>query len=348
MQEGEDYGKIGVPAEQRVNRRVHSWLTANESAADELEVLQMPVILVVDDAETDRALIRELLKQEAMDWIVEFSDSAEHALVRLQELAIDLVITDMMMPGMSGMELLDYVHKQTRPVPVVLISGQGNAALAVEAVKNGAASYVPKDQLGIRLVETVKQVLSVGGSEQSYAGLFANHIEDVRFRFCLNNDPALIPPLVSLLQQTAYDMRLLGNEGRTRLGVALDEAVINAMYHGNLELPSSDLAGVRSQLRDGKSVELIENRRKEEPYSDRFVRVDAFLGAERIEITIRDDGGGFSRFFADDGKDHRGLTLIKNLMDEVAFNDSGNEIRLVKYRESLESSESLALDIDDN
>ena len=80
------------------------------------------------------------------------------------------MITDMMMPGMSGMELLDYVHKQARPVPVVLISGQGNATLAVDAIKNGASSYVPKDQLGTRLVETVKQVLSVDRTEQTYTG----------------------------------------------------------------------------------------------------------------------------------------------------------------------------------
>ena len=152
----------------------------------------MPVILVVDDSETDRVLIRELLGQEDMDWLVEFADSAEQAIVMLTHLAVDVVITDMLMPGMSGLELLRHVRKQVKPVPVLLVSGHGSESLAAEAIRDGAASYVPKDQLSARLVETVRQVLTAVGAEQSHERLIES-IADLRARFELENDPMLIP-----------------------------------------------------------------------------------------------------------------------------------------------------------
>lgn len=291
----------------------------------------MPVILVVDDSETDRILIRELLSQGDMDWIVEFADSAEQAIVMLTHLAVDVVVTDMLMPGMSGLELLRHVRKQVKPVPVLLVSGQGSEALAAEAVRDGASSYVPKDQLAARLVEIVGQVLTAAKAEQHYERLIES-IGDMRVRFDLENDPTLIPPLVGLLQQLAHGMNLIGFESRTRLGVALDETLINAMYHGNLELSSEELAEARAALRNGETADVIEQRRGLEPFQSRKLRIEATFSAEQLEIVVRDDGNGFSQFFAADGE-QRGLTVIKNILDEVSFNEAGNEIRLVKYRE---------------
>lgn len=302
----------------------------------------MPVILVVDDSEMDRVLIRELLGQEDMDWLVEFAESAEQAIVMLTHLAVDVVITDMLMPGMNGLELLRHVRKQVKPVPVLLVSAHGSESLAAEAIRDGASSYVPKDQLASRLVETVRQVLVAARAEQSNDRLIES-IADLRARFELENDPMLIAPLVGLLQQTAFRMNIVGRETRTRLGVALDEAMINAMYHGNLELPPAELADARVKLRNGEKADAIEKRRGVEPYKNRKLHVDVTLSAERLKIVVRDDGNGFSRFFAEDG-DHRGLTVIKNILDEVSFNETGSEIRLVKYREEVRPDETLAFD----
>ena len=303
----------------------------------------MPVILVVDDSKTDRVLIGELLRQQEIDWLVEFADSAEQAMVVLTNLAVDVVITDMVMPNASGMDLLSYVHKQIRPVPVVMVSGRGNDSTAAEAIRNGAASYVSKDDLAARLVETVRQVLDVRQSAQSYDCLFKS-VKNLQIQLMLENDPTLLPPLVAALQQAALDMELINEESRVRLGVALDEALINAMYHGNLELPPEELVNVRTKLRNGERVELVENRRNTKPYSERGLHVEASLCPEKIEIVIRDGGNGFSRFFAAD-EESRGMTLIQNIVDEVTFNESGNEIRIVKMKDvAVSPSESLPLD----
>ena len=300
----------------------------------------MPVILVVDDSETDRALIRGLLGKLPLDWVVEFSECAEDAIVMLDETAIDLVLTDMMMPGMNGLQLVELVRNRPCRTPVILMSGQGSESLAVEAIQKGAASYVPKASMTSRLVETVKQVLEARQSVKSYDQLLADHVEDIRYRFRLNNDPDLIPPVVRLIQDVAAQMNLLSGDNCTRIGVAVDEAIINAMYHGNLELSPKDLPAARRKLRDGERVEAIDARCQREPYSSRRVHVEVNLSYDTLRIAIRDDGPGFDPTLQDDDREHRGLTLVQNLVDEVTFNDRGNEVRFVKHRDDAGDEDS--------
>ena len=304
----------------------------------------MPVILVVDDSPVDQALIGQLIKQEPLDWIIEFADTAEAAIVRLQELAVDVVVTDMMMPGMDGLALLDVVRKQHTETSVILVTGQGNEALAVEALRRGASSYVPKSELAARLKETIKQVLQVVDSDRGYSTLI-ERVEDIQFRLDLGNDTSLIPPLVHLIQQLVLDIGLCDEDSRRRVGLAVDEALINAIFHGNLELPSHQLNETRHQLRDGARAEAIEQRRAEEPYCNRKVLFEAFLSPQKVRITIGNDGPGFdpTKVGSDDAltpsdsgseavESHRGLVLIRNIMDSVEFNSSGNEITMIKYR----------------
>ena len=305
----------------------------------------MPVILVVDDSKIDRVLITDLLRREAMDWVIEVADSAEQALVCLREMAIDVVVTDMLMPGISGLELLDYIHKQPRKVPVIVISGQDNPSAAIEALRKGAASYVPKSELASILNATIKQVLAAFKSEKSYHQLIES-VDDIEFNLRLRNDPALIPTLVTVIQELAVGMELCGEEGRTRLGIAIDEAVLNAIYHGNLQLPATEVASAHGKLRDGEHVESIEARAKEQPYANRVVHVKMALNRELVEVTVRDEGPGFSpqEVESDSESGHRGLTLMRNLVDEVSFNEIGNEIKLVKRREATHNEPTIPVD----
>ena len=301
----------------------------------------MPLILVVDDSVTDRALIKELLKHESMDWIVEFAESAEQAMVQTDTLAADVIVTDMMMPGMNGLQLLERLHSQGSCVPVILMSGQSGDELAVEAVRKGASSYVPKDQLATKLSETIKQVLGATKPEGSHDKLVET-IDEMQFRFTLDNDPQLIPHLIKLLQQMANDVRLFNDENRTRFGVALDEALVTAMCLGNLELPLEALAETRALLRDGKTCEVLQERRSSEPYSARRLHVHATVLPSQAEVVISSDGGNFCQFLSEDAEGHRSLNLISSMADTVSMNDQGTEIRLVKFRDQPQPTDLLA------
>jgi hypothetical protein len=129
--------------------------------------------------------------------------------------------------------------------------------LALEALEK-ATSYVPK--IRERQTGGNRRRSDVARADRNYKQLIGS-LSETQFRFYLDNDLALIPPLVNLVQQMAYGMRLCDSTGRRHIGMALDEALMNAIYHGNLELPKDQAQQVRSLLREGKEVRLIEQRR---------------------------------------------------------------------------------------
>ncbi len=99
-------------------------------------------IMVVDD----EAVIREGLRRtlEGEGFVVETSASGQLAMERLLEVDFDLVITDLKMPGMSGMEVLGTLRSLRPDIPVIMITGYAMVETAVEAMKNGAADYISK------------------------------------------------------------------------------------------------------------------------------------------------------------------------------------------------------------
>lgn len=100
------------------------------------------LILLVDDDAAIRAVLGSLLKQEGYE--VATAASGGEALALLDKQPIDAVVTDLRMPGMDGMTLLRRVAQAWPDVPVVVLSAHGTVALAVDAMKGGAADFLTK------------------------------------------------------------------------------------------------------------------------------------------------------------------------------------------------------------
>ncbi len=109
--------------------------------------------LIVDDDAEMRQSLAVLL--ERSDWAVESVGSAEVALSRLQATAPDVVLSDVRMPGMSGLELLEAMSKRPSP-PLVLISAHGDIPMAVDAIQTGAYSFLEKPFEPRRLLTVLK------------------------------------------------------------------------------------------------------------------------------------------------------------------------------------------------
>jgi hypothetical protein len=153
--------------------------------------------------------------------------------------------------------------------------------------------------------------------------------------FKLHNDASLLPLLIGHIQEYMLRMQLCNANGKIRIGVALEEAVLNGIYHGNLE--------VSSELRkDGGDAfqQLIDERSKLTPYCDRRLHVNVHLDTTEARFVLRDEGPGFDVSKLPDPTDPenllkpsgRGLLLIRTFMDEVRHNAAGNEITLIKRR----------------
>ena len=281
----------------------------------------MPIILVVDDSETERKMMTHLLGAD-VDWLVASAADGQEALELISATTPDAVVTDMVMPGMDGMELVSRLAETFPELPVVLVAGHDDARLALRALRKGAASYVPKAELKERLLDTVEQVLAVRDADH-HDDRIVQITTNTRYRFVLNNDPTLIPPLVDRVQAGMIGMQLCSPAQRMHIGIALEEALINAMYHGNLELPPHKLPEIRQLLHQGQPSELISERREQSPYKERRIQVAADFTRGRAQVVVRDDGAGFdvgaslpkSVDEIMDGEGHRGLSLIRAFMD---------------------------------
>lgn len=292
------------------------------------------LILVVDDSRMDLRVAVHLLEKRPQTRVVTATDG-KSALSVIESQRPDLVITDMQMPEMDGLELVEAIRDRFPYLPTVLMTAHGSEQIAMRALQRGAASYVRKQDSAERLIHTVDEVLALTAGKRQQHRLWSAW-QQTEFQLCLENDPALISVLVAHLRHYLTSLAYHNETTFIRMGIALHEALTNAMFHGNLELDSS--------LRDANSAEyyrLASERRTQAPYISRRVHVCLRETAHSSCYIVRDEGKGFDVVAhrpdpTDSANLHRssgrGLFLIHMFMDEVSFNATGNEITMVHYR----------------
>jgi CheY-like chemotaxis protein/anti-sigma regulatory factor (Ser/Thr protein kinase) len=293
----------------------------------------MARVLVVEDSPTQARLIQFTLENEG--FIVDVAGNGREALDVLARGPADLVATDLDMPEMDGMQLVEEVRRQYPLVPVILMTAQGSEEIAAEALRKGAASYVPKRHVRRDLIATINGVLAAAKLDRRHE-ILLEALTHTDTGFVLGNDPELLPHLVNHLQEQMVLLKLSDSNGVIRLGVALSEALTNALYHGNLEL-GSELRQGGGEAHDA----LARERRLQAPYRDRHIHVSAKLSRTQGVFVVRDEGPGFDPSTVPDPTDPanleketgRGLLLIRAFMDDVSHNPTGNEITMVKRRD---------------
>lgn len=294
----------------------------------------MPKVLVVDDSSVDRVLVRGLIERDDTVAVTVVPNGAA-AFQSIESETPDLVVTDLIMPEIDGLQVVEEVKRRWPVVPVVLMTARGNEEIASEALKRGAAGYVSKNRLETDLAHTVHNLLNIAASRADFEHVMGR-MSNVEFSLTMDNDWKRVNTFVKFFQDGVAHMGLFDQTDRVRLGVALTEALLNAILHGNL--------GVSSELREqGLNVffEQVKQRSEQEPYRDRRVFVDARWTSEECEFSIRDEGDGFDVSSLPDPTDPenliresgRGIMLMQMFMSEVHYNESGNRVRMVKRRE---------------
>jgi CheY-like chemotaxis protein len=288
-------------------------------------------VLVVDDSAVERRVTAALIARE-LGWRVCQAENGRAALEAVGRDRPDAVVTDLQMPELDGLGLVEALHSADPHLPVVLMTAHGSEELAVEALRRGAASYVPKRSLDGDLADTLSRVVGAAEAHRRQDVLARECLRELTAYYALPNDPDLIRAMVGRLQDDLGRMGLCGDARRLHVGIALEEALTNALYHGNLELCSA----LREDGDTGAYRREADDRRARPPYRDRRVHVRVQLSREEGVIRIRDEGPGFDPNSLPDPTDPenmakacgRGLLLIRTFVDEVTFNDAGNEITL--------------------
>lgn len=117
-------------------------------------------ILVIDD-ELDMLMLLRMIIEDNTDYEVETTNNPSEALKMVMENDYDLVISDLKMPGMDGLELFDEVKGMKPDLPLIIITAYGSLETADEAMKMGVADFITKPFRKDSIVFTINRVLEL-------------------------------------------------------------------------------------------------------------------------------------------------------------------------------------------
>lgn len=284
-------------------------------------------VLLVDDSETDRLLFRRLMEKEPKT-VVDVVPSGRAALAAIESKAFDAVVTDMQMPELNGLELTRAIRSLHPELPVVLLTGMGSEQLAIKALRDGASGYVAKSLAAELLVETVQRVVTLVRTRSGIDRL-APIADSVNIQLSLRNDLAALPGVVTMAQSLAKGISQTSSTGIIQLGAAVDAALSNALFRGNLQIDG--------HLPRDEQISLMQSRVRQIPYRNRRIKVRISLRHGELRIVVSDNGDGFDhREYSEMGlslagrRTGRGLFMMWAFMDRVIFNHAGNRVTLVK------------------
>ncbi len=270
-------------------------------------------VLVVEDSKTMQAFLKNLLRTEDYEVIV--ASDGETGLETFQQGLIennsfDIVMTDIIMPGISGLDLLEKIKILNRDTVVVVLTSDSTVETAIEALNLGANNFLHKPP-------NAEEILNVLWRAAKQREIFLENEELNPFteRTIHIEIPSQLKFIKGIAHNIIADAKLMGyDEGdlRDKIPVTVDEAVTNAIKHGN---------------------KFQENKK---------VYIDVSIDVGRIKIVVADEGEGFDVSAVPDPTDPmnflkpsgRGILFMNIGMDRVRYNQKGNVLTLLKYKNS--------------
>ena len=122
----------------------------------------MPKILIIEDEKSIRNVLYNILSDEDKSYEVFTAEDGQKGLEVVKSKTLDLVLCDIKMPGMDGVEVLEEIVAYSPQLPVLMISGHGDLDTAVETIKKGAYDYISKPPDLNRLLNSVRNALDKG------------------------------------------------------------------------------------------------------------------------------------------------------------------------------------------
>ena len=161
-------------------------------------------LLIVDDHPIIRRGLKEVLRPEPDIAVLE-APNAREALNQLKENEVDLVVLDLDMPGMNGIDLLNEIKRRNKNVSVLVLSVYPEEQIAVRVLKAGASGFVSKEAAAEQLVKAIRRILRGGKHiSERVADLLLTHLKN-------SNDG----PVHEKLSDREFQILCLFGEGKT-------------------------------------------------------------------------------------------------------------------------------------
>ncbi len=269
-------------------------------------ISQKAKVLIADDEVGLRDLLERFFKTRGLE--VDMACDGREALEMFQAGAYDLVLTDLKMPRLDGLQLLVAIKDINPKVPVVIISGYGDTETVVRALKNGAENFLAKPIKIDLLHRVIEQSLNFSRRPSELKRDFTSIDQTTTVQ--APSKLSYINELIYLVSTLAVAVGYADHDLDNNLKLALVESITNAMEHGN-------------EWDEAKSITL-----------------HLQLNPDLLVATISDQGGGFdfSKRFDPTRPETmleergRGIFLMNAIMDKVQYNGNGNSVTITKYR----------------
>ncbi len=294
-------------------------------------------ILVVDDEEIIRDVIASKI-QKSLGYEVLQAGNGVEALKVIENMMPDLIITDIKMPEMSGIELLGEIRRRRINVPVIILTGYGTMEDAISAIRLGANSFIKKPFDINQVVTLIENIFAVH-RETADVREIVPFIRSQSFTIRIPNNYIYLSKIINYIFANVRDCWQMEGAQLNDVKVALYEVLLNAFEHGNLQV---DKECKERCLVLGHSVyrKYLLEQMEDVANRGKSITIFASIDAIRLEVSVLDEGPGFDYSSVNEDLDPesfmrmygRGLFLVKNLMDEVSFNERGNLLRFLKYR----------------
>jgi len=263
-------------------------------------------VLVVDDEPMVRQLLERYLTRHGLE--AGTAGDGQQALEMFTQRPFDLVISDLRMPVMDGLQLLHAIKGLNPRVPFIMISGYGDIPTVVEALKAGAENFLTKPLEMDILAKVMQQSLSLAGARILPMTQMARMRQVTYLEVPSRSE--YIQELICQIAHSALCVGYADCDLDNNLKLALVEALTNAMEHGNHWTEGS------------------------------LVRLECDLTSQRLEVSIEDQGPGFDVGSLPDptsgeqllSERGRGVFLMQAIMDQVRYNRQGNRVTMIKAR----------------
>ncbi len=291
-------------------------------------------ILVVDDEDVYVTMLGNLVRRDGYQ--VTTASNGKQALELVNQHKIDLILSDVNMPYMNGLELLEEIHNSTEQIPIMFVTGLEDAQEIIKAFRLGVANIISKPFEIEQILHTIERFFNAQKEFLSETDFESNFLQRETSEFILPTNFETIGKINAFILTKLSRRKVFTENDLLSIKLSLYEIIHNAMKHGNLEIDYQEESDIYEKK--GTVEDIITKKLENPELRNRKVSIVLRQLEDRAEIEINDQGPGFDHTNLPDPTvpenlllEHgRGILLTRLHMDDVYFNQKGNQITLVK------------------
>ena len=292
-------------------------------------------ILLIDDETNLLKLLRRPLIKYGHSITEALNGKQGWELFLEQSHKFDVIVTDIKMPVLDGVELLKRLREKEYDTPVIIITGYEDMQASIDVLRLGAFDFLLKPFQAQELFAILNKLEAVQENKKKQFMDLPHFYECIEI--CIYSQTQFITTAGAFLQSRVKPFCQLHKINVRNIGLCLHEALVNAIIHGNLEISST----IKNENPEKFEI-LIKEREVDPAYAERKVVIRCEITSDHLTFEIQDEGKGFdpgTLRFSDPLHiipTGRGIFIITSFMDKVFWNAEGNMITMTKQLQTPE------------